>query len=130
MIVVGLLVVLNTAQLGTPEEYAPEDLPQLASDFQLQYELRDHAGQPVTDSVVDDITLVRVIAPESVTGLHDLVYYLDGRFVGARALLSFPYDFRFNFKGLREGSHAIVLVFTNAEGDKGIVRLNLTVQHP
>jgi hypothetical protein len=128
-LMVGFLAMLPVWQLGTPEEYAPEDVPHLVSDFELQYELRSQAGQPITNSVVDAIAVVRVVAPEGISGPHDLVMYRDGRFVGSQTDVVFPFESKWNFKSLLGGTHAIVLVFTNAEGNKGIVRFNVTVQH-
>jgi len=123
------LSVMGVAQATSPREYTPEELPQLVADFELEHALFDAAGVPITSDVVDAVVRIRVSAPDSVTAAHDLVVYVDNRFVGSQAGATFPFVLLWNFKGLLEGPHSMMLVFTSHQDKKGLVNLALTVEH-
>jgi hypothetical protein len=128
-LLIAVIVVMGIAQGTTPHEYTADELPQLVSDFQLQHELFDRAGVLISNGVVNDVVVLRVSAPGGSAGAHDLVIYIDNSSVGMGTAIRFPYELRWSFKGLLEGPHTMLLVFTNAEDEKGLVHLNLTVQH-
>jgi hypothetical protein len=124
-----VLLVVGMAQTAGPYEYTPDELPQLVSDFELQHELFDDFGAPITNSTVNDIVVIRVSGAQPIAGAHDLVIYRDGRYVASVSDVRFPYDLRWAFRGLVNGPHTMLLVFTNAEDERALVHLNLTVQH-
>jgi len=128
-LLIALVTVLGVAQTTAPYEYTPEELPQLVSDFELQHELFDDSGTPITNSTVNDVVRIRIHGTEPIAGAHDLVIYSDGRYVASWTGVRFPYELRWSFRGLLNGPHTMLLVFTNAEDGKGLVHLNLTVQH-
>jgi hypothetical protein len=128
-LLITVLVVVGITQTAGPYEYTPDELPQLVSDFELQHELFDDCGAPITNSTVDDIVVIRISGAQPIAGAHDLVIYRDGRYVASRTDVRLPYELRWAFRGLLDGPHTMLLVFTNTEDERGLVHLNLTVQH-
>jgi hypothetical protein len=127
-VLVAVLAVASLLQTS-PHEYSTEELPQLVPDFQLERSLFDRAGTPITDNVVHDFVRINIYGATQIVGTHELVVYIDGSPVHSRVDIRFPYSLTWNFKGLLDGPHTMLLMFTNTDDKRGIVQLDLTVQH-
>lgn len=125
----SLLIASLTVTGLLQAEYTSQELPQLVADFELQHELLDRTGTPIVDGLVDNIVVVKVQGAQQISGAHKLVTYIDGKAVSSRADIRFPCSVSLSCKGLLNGSHEVVLAFTDTQDQLGLVRLNLTVQH-
>ena len=131
MILVLLLTMATTsaAQESKPKEYEPGELPLLVGDLALNVDLLDQRGVRLESARVDAVTTIRVTEERAMHNDYDLFAYIDRRSVFSKRNVRLPYEFKWDFRGLSEGTHTMMLVFVTKGTQKGIVRLNLSVQH-
>jgi hypothetical protein len=116
---------------GELGEYTRNELARLASDIPMRGSVEAIDGMRGNGNAVDRVARFRVTLAEQggAPGAFDMVVYLDDAFVASRKGVSLPYDFKWNFKGMKPGPHGVTLVLTDDKGLKGVVRLHVVVQH-
>jgi hypothetical protein len=122
------LVTTSALPAGDVREYKASELPKLVGNIPVSFELLDERGVRIAPSEVDQLTVVRV-KPKASQATFDLVAYLDNSSLTMERNVRLPYDFRINCKGLLEGAHTLVLVFSGEGNDRAVATVDLSVKH-
>jgi hypothetical protein len=111
-------------------ECTPEELPFLAGDFEMQASMRKPDGSPSTTDAVDGRMVVRLTVAEGSRHVDPLALsvYIDRSLSEVFKPIRLPYDLKWNFRGLSEGRHQMVLVLVERDGTRGVVRLDIGVE--
>ena len=129
------LIIVCLALIGAPfvtaaeEDYEPEDLPALAGEFALSYDLLDENNAPLYGSVSGIATIKIMGEGRRRKKPYTLTLYLDRSYILEKENITLPYDFKWNFTGLSNGAHELMFVLRDRRGEKGILRLDIEVQH-
>ncbi len=123
------LVTTSALPAGDVPEYKTSELPRLVGNIPVSFELLDERRAPITLSEVDQLTIVRVKPKKASQATYDLRVYLDNSSLTTERNVRLPYDFRINCRGLREGAHTLILIFSGEGNDRAVATVNLSVKH-
>jgi hypothetical protein len=123
------LLAANALPPGDVPEYKTSELPKLVGNIPVSFELLDERQVPITLSEVNQLTIVRVKPKKTSQATYDLRVYLDNSSLTTERNVSLPYDFQINCRGLREGAHKLILIFSGEGNDRAVATINLSVKH-
>lgn len=129
-IVLLLIIFLNIPfSLRAEVDYEPNELPILVGDFSLSYSLVNENGAAVQNTVntIATIRILPEVEPNDET--YILTLYLDRGYVLSKRQITLPYDFKWNFRGLSNGSHELYFILKDSSGKLGVLKVDITVQH-